>query len=216
MRPSKLVPVTSERDRPAEQDRIAEQYKIKLGAKAHNDRPDPSKKFYCEKDIIDVWSCDEDIKQLLGTHESKDVAAVRSRRLKILSVLVLMDWKGTQDESFLWNHLDEELPLDLEKLESGLGTLRGQAFYVTQYQCIPIHIVVAGKQTRGGHKIVELDDHHQWPFEHTPEMIGKGFYGTVFRATIAAGYYLEGGSSSSSPQVCSPPSSRSYGNSLKC
>jgi hypothetical protein len=151
-------------------------------------------RFISQRALCDIWRDRlRDFLRILGYTDDLALCYIRDNLLKILSILVAIEWRqwnkftGIFLASMHVPHacrLDESIPFTLEDLEqeSFLGDRMGEMFFTTQYAFIPI-VIEEGK-------VMEYPAWKRLPFiQSERKHLGKGSYGLVTKEVIAVNQF---------------------------
>ena len=183
--------------RDQERARVAKDVKSTLLTNIHR-RTEPRSEFICKYDISQAWT-ESYLKQLLKGLDwtsADTLVNIRTNYLKILSILVYIDWDNWKSfGSIFINHRDEngdlsrtdkDLPFDLPELASPyfLGD-SFRDFHINQYIFIP---VVLKQDDDAQDTVTSYSKEYRMPFLAT-EDISRATPGNITQELIAREYF---------------------------
>jgi hypothetical protein len=169
--------------------------------------------FICDYDIAQVWA--EHLKALsrgLDWGSEESLGYVRSKLIKVLSILVFIGWNSWKDFTSLFiRHVDSHGKPDrtdnhLPFTASFLGSLEPN-FRTAQYIFIP---AIIKQDDPARDRVLKFPREYRMPFIRT-ESIRQGAHGSVTKECIAPGYFqnMSGDANRTVREVTSPSRGRS-------
>ncbi|KAL8693316.1 MAG: hypothetical protein Q9218_001835 [Villophora microphyllina] len=163
--------------------------RITLKAHPHYSHPTA---FICESDLKQIWSEEEDIKNVLDCSDDHYVKFVKENLLPTLSTLILIDASNLKRTLNLLcpsaSHQRTDYQFPFPKQDLGcLDIQHRDHFYEKQYLFCPIVI-----ENRPEAQIFHKDTLYRFPFMETESVtVGSGGYGDVRINKIAPQYYRD-------------------------
>ena len=152
-----------------------------------NEQSNQPTAFILEADLKEAWE-GHTLQSIFPGWKEDDLQEIRNRYRKTLSILIVINWHGLQDDLFgeeFFGHSDrrdEDLPF-VESQCKFLG-LGAHLFEVWQHAFMPAII----ESYENAH-IQIIEPHRRLPFISEGEYMGSGTYGTVWKRSIARGCY---------------------------